>query len=370
MDSVKSSKRNVNIEILRIVSIFIIIFNHYSIYGGFEFENPLSFNAFMIEFLHLGGKIGVDIFIFISGWFMSRSKKFDIKRIVRLCLQVLFYSIILAAAGRFLGTLSNSDTVRMLLAIPAGNWIFITSYFMLSCLSPVLNIIINNISKRQYFSLLAFLAFTWICVPTILPIDFDMSNTSWYIYIYMLAGFLRKYEDDIPKKPKMWFTIGIASLLIIILSEIVLEVMGVHVAAVFGEHAEHFRNMNSIFVVINVVGIFLGVSQLKPRTSDIIPKIASTSLAVFVLHDNRALRPLIWTDWFRTTKFNDSPFLVVHALLTAIVIFIIGMTIDLIRQATIEKLTLKFVFPIVDKIEKSYNRFLSNKVERREAENE
>lgn len=370
MSGTVKSKRNANIELLRILSIFIIIFNHYAAYGGFEYDNPLSFNAFIIEFLHLGGKIGVDIFIFISGWFMSRSKNFNVRRIVKLCLQVLFYSIILAVAGRLLGTLSNSDTIRMLLAIPAGNWIFITSYFMLCCLSPIINIIINNISKKQYFTLLVFLAFTWMCVPTVLPIDFDMSNTSWYIFIYMLAGFLHKYEDDIDHKPRKLFALSFISLILIIISEIILEILGVYVADVFGEHAEHFRNMNSIFVVINAVSLFLGVSQLKPKSSNIIPKIASTSLAIFVLHDNRALRPKIWTEWFHTTKFASSHYLILHALATAITIFIIGMTIDLIRQATIEKWALKIVFPIVDKIENNYNRFLSSKIERGKKENE
>ena len=56
MSGIEKAKRHANIEILRILSIFIIIFNHYAIYGGFEFDNPLSANSFLVEFLHLGGK--------------------------------------------------------------------------------------------------------------------------------------------------------------------------------------------------------------------------------------------------------------------------------------------------------------------------
>lgn len=348
------AKRNSNIEILRIISVFFIILNHYSLYGGFKFENPLTVNAMTVQFLHLGGKIGVDMFIFISGWFMSTSKTFNLKRIVQLCVQVLFYSIILAAAGIFLKTLSPKDTIRMLAAIPFGNWIFITSYFMLFCLSPILNIIINNISKQRYFILLVFLGITWCIFPTFFKADFDMSNTSWYIYIYLVAGFLRKYESGIPKKPKIWIMVGVGSLLLIMFSEVILEIMGVYVAPIFGHHAEHFRSMNSVLVLITVVCTFIGVSQLNPRISNIIPKIASTSLAVFVLHDNGALRPLLWTEIFKTTSFAGSPFLILHALITASVIFAVGCLIDLLRQITIEKWTLKVFFPLVDKAEKKF----------------
>lgn len=354
--------RNINIELLRIISVFIIIFNHYSIYGGFEYDNPLTLNAFIIEFLHLGGKIGVDIFIFISGWFMSTSTKFDVRRIIKLCLQVLFYSVILAALGNILNTLSKEDTVRMLGAIPFSNWIFITSYFMLFCLSPFLNIIIRNISKRQFVTLLIFLGVTWCVIPTFIPADFDMSNTSWYIYLYLLAGFMRKYEADLPKNPKKWLAIGLGSLFLILLSEVVLEFMGVYVAPVFGHHAEHFRNMNSILVLFTVVGVFMGIVQQKPRYNSVVPKIASTSLAVFILHDNRALRPVIWTKIFKTTSYADSHILIIHAFITAIIVFVVTGIIDLIRQYTIERWVMKLIDPIISKAEIKYKMFLDKHI--------
>lgn len=353
-----ADKRNSNIEVLRIISIFIIILNHYSIYGGFEFENPLSFNAMTIQFLHMGGKLGVDIFIFISGWFTSQSKNFNIKRIVRLGLQVLFYSVILASTGLLLNTQSLKSTIRMLGAIPFGNWIFITSYFMLFCLSPFLNMLIRTMTKKQYLTILIFLGITWCIFPTFVQADFAMSNTAWYIYIYMLAGFLRKYQNTIPDKPKRWLALGTGSVGLIAVSEIILEILGKTVSPFFASHAEHFRSMNSILILSATVFLFLGFAQLPPKNSSVAEKIASTSLAVFILHDNGALRPVIWTKIFHTTEFSDSALLILHAFATATIIFAVGCAIDLIRQYTIEKAVLKPVFALTDSIESKYNEII------------
>ena len=77
--------RQSNFELLRIISIVIIIAHHIAFHGGFEYPTEVvSINKLWIQFLLLGGKIGVDLFILISGYFLISSTKVKINRTLRL----------------------------------------------------------------------------------------------------------------------------------------------------------------------------------------------------------------------------------------------------------------------------------------------
>ena len=75
MNKTHHSQRNSNLEILRIIAIIFIISFHLARHGfdGVDFllSNP---NSYFLYFLGILGKIGVDIFILISAYFMIKSK--------------------------------------------------------------------------------------------------------------------------------------------------------------------------------------------------------------------------------------------------------------------------------------------------------
>ena len=54
--------------------------------------NSININRFVGQFLYIGGKLGVVIFVLISGYFLVDSK-FKIKKLLKLFLEVLFYSV-------------------------------------------------------------------------------------------------------------------------------------------------------------------------------------------------------------------------------------------------------------------------------------
>ena len=68
-----------NIELLRIVSMFMIISQHFGMYSGFDFSESDSFlNYAWVRFLQFGGKIGVNIFVLIAGYFLVTSEKHNL----------------------------------------------------------------------------------------------------------------------------------------------------------------------------------------------------------------------------------------------------------------------------------------------------
>src|SRR5574344_1877581 len=111
--------RQSNIELLRILAIIMITLHHFSLYLGLYNNSNLGMekNIFGIVLFSLG-KIGVNIFIIISGYFLIDSKS-NIKKIIKLWLEVLFYSVSILIIGELLhiNTLSFNDNVKALLPI-------------------------------------------------------------------------------------------------------------------------------------------------------------------------------------------------------------------------------------------------------------
>ena len=62
-------ERNSKIELLRILSMFMIVLSHCSVHSGINFSSlPLGFNREILE-LSMLGNVGVILFIFITGYF-------------------------------------------------------------------------------------------------------------------------------------------------------------------------------------------------------------------------------------------------------------------------------------------------------------
>ena len=88
----KVNKKEIKFEILRIISMVMIIVTHYSGHGGLANIETMSINKLIGIFLTISGNVGVNLFVFISGFFLYKSK-FKVKKLIKLELEILFYSV-------------------------------------------------------------------------------------------------------------------------------------------------------------------------------------------------------------------------------------------------------------------------------------
>ena len=88
-------KREVNFELLRAVSMVLIIVHHFVVYTYRSCGSLglLQLNNFVLSLFWAGGKFGVVLYAMITGYFMIHSR-IRIKKVLRLELQVLFYTIL------------------------------------------------------------------------------------------------------------------------------------------------------------------------------------------------------------------------------------------------------------------------------------
>ena len=87
--------RNSNLEILRIICMILIVAHHYVVHGGFIFGYDVTVNRIFLEFLSFGGKLGVNCYVLITGYFLSGIKGKRWKSTLKLWIQATVYSLVI-----------------------------------------------------------------------------------------------------------------------------------------------------------------------------------------------------------------------------------------------------------------------------------
>ena len=89
--------RNSSIELFRIIIMLVIIAHHYivnsGIYDVIKAGDVLSAASIFSLIFGFGGKIGINCFVLITGYFMCKSQ-ISIRKYVKLFLEVQFYMIV------------------------------------------------------------------------------------------------------------------------------------------------------------------------------------------------------------------------------------------------------------------------------------
>lgn len=102
---------------------------------------------------------------------------------------------------------------------------------------------------------------------------------------------------------------------------------------------EYFWTPNNIFMLILSIAFFILFTKIKIKNNIFINKIASTSLGIYLLHEGLA-KKYMWENILKNNIYIYSNHWYIYTLSSTILIFNIGIIIDLIRQI-IEKYTIK-----------------------------
>jgi surface polysaccharide O-acyltransferase-like enzyme len=195
----EKTQRSSNFELLRIVAMIMIVAHHFSVHGGFDFAlDSVTVPRLWIQFIQMGGKIGVDIFVLISGYFLVTSSKIKIFKILKLWLQLFFYSVLLYLVFILTGQedFSIRTFINTCLPVLNSNWWFASTYFVLYLISPFINIFLKAMDKKQYQRFLCLLLVIWCFIPTFTRCDFQSNYLLWFIFLYSIAAYIRLWTDQ------------------------------------------------------------------------------------------------------------------------------------------------------------------------------
>lgn len=345
-----------NIELLRIISMILIIMHHFSVHGCFPFTPDLTFNKVFLQVFGLGGKAGVVAFVMITGYFMI-SSSLKLHKFAKLVGQIWFYSIAMlgVAMGLGLDTVTSRNMMLALLPIGVMSW-FAQNFLVLYLLTPVINRVLHWLQHTYYVILLVVSTVIWFLIPTALNLWPNVPHTTFgfkhifsFIVFYSMGAYIKLYGSHITKKIGIIFSaIGFVGAF---LGDILVDVLAMTNPVYMKQIFYFTQNDYGFFQLLLGIGLFIIFLKVKITYRPWINAVASTTFGIYLLHDNKLFLHNMWDNVLATYQYYDSILLPLYAILVVALIFVIGMIVDYVRLAFIEKPVMKAITPSLERIQ-------------------
>ena len=362
-------ERKSNFELLRIFAMLLIVAHHFAVHSGFSFPaDTLPPEKLYIQFIQMGGKIGVDIFVLISGYFMSTKSGFNPSKILKFVGQCFFISVVMYVALLASGIIDFSpiEMIKNVFPLTFNKWWFATCYFVLLILSPFINILIKNLSKKSYIKLLAVMMILWCLYPTFTTRSFYLNEFIWFVCLYFIAGYIRKYADDIHIKK----SVSIAAIIILTIltyaTAVTFDIIGLQ-HSIYADNALKFYDIQQLPILLLAFFTFMLFKEINIRHNKVVNTIAAASFGVYLIHDNGLIHEFLWKSLAHNDEYSQTMYIVPHSILVILLVYISCTAIDLLRLKLIEPLYVKLINKLVPKVYSIKNNF-ENKIHKKEQE--
>ena len=310
-----------------------IVAHHFSVHGGFSFPpDKITVNRLWQQFIFMGGSLGNDIFVLLSGYFLINSSVINYHRIFKLWIKILFYSVVIYSVFVFCGaeTFSLKNAISSAMPITRTQWWFASTYFVMYLLHPYMNIFLRTLNLEDYRKFLAVTGFYWCIITTLTHSNFGANNLINFMFVYSLAGYFRLWDEKSGSIRFIWY--GVLGIAINFVSVLLLDIIGMYVLFA-GQRALYFCNgMLRPMVILSSLCLFLGFRRLNILHSKIINLLASAAFGVYLIHDNRFVSPFLWYKVFHNASFQDSPYLIPYTIAVIFTVYIVCTLIELLRS--------------------------------------
>lgn len=249
----KNMKKS-NFELLRVISILMITLHHITFTLGIDATD--MYTRLWAQFFYIGGKVGVNCFILISGYFLSQMK-FDMRRIIKTHTRVVAYCMtgLLCSALINEGGVKLWDILKSVFPVVFNTYWFVAAYIGMLVCSPVLNWIVKNADLRMHTTLIISGLLLFTIIPTFTAQTPFNSNVTWFCLMYLLGAYFRKYNT----KLKYWLSKGglFPVMWMLIWSASVVFTIGERWIPALREGTNFFTGMYILPQLINSVSLFL-----------------------------------------------------------------------------------------------------------------
>lgn len=329
--------RESNLELFRILTMLLIVAHHYVVNSGLIapdgpiYANPISADSIFLLLLGAWGKIGINCFVVITGYFMCKSD-ITAKKFLKLLLEIMFYKIIIGLVFIISGyqTFEWVAFIKLFIPVLSVQQNFASCFIIFFLFIPFLNILIRNMDERKHIYLLILCALTYILFGTIHKVD--MNYVSWFMVLYIISSYIRLY-------PKKWMAnqsfCGLMFVLMLVLSA--LSVLAcIWQGVKIGNFLPYYfvADANTPLAVLTGVFAFMFFKNLKLPYNKFINAVASTTFGVLLIHANSdTMRQWLWEDMLDNVGHYGMSLYVIVCVLG---VFIVCSVIDFIRIKMIE----------------------------------
>ena len=145
--------RSSNLELFRIFSMILIIAHHYVVNSGLLASieaTPFSRNSIFLLIFGAWGKMGINCFVLITGYFMCKSK-ITMRKFVKLLAEVMFYKIAIYFIFFLSGyeAFSLKGLIKAFIPTTSVSQNFVGCFLLFYLAIPFLTILTQKMSQKN-----------------------------------------------------------------------------------------------------------------------------------------------------------------------------------------------------------------------------
>jgi hypothetical protein len=333
--------RESSIELFRIITMLCIVAAHYIHNSGVHEEilqsNVMQAKSIFALFFGWGGKIGINCFVLITGYFMCTSN-ITVKKFLKLLLEIEFYKIVIYFIFLVSGyaPFSLKDFIKTVLPLYGIGTEFTGSFLVFFLFIPYLNLLIHAMDEQLHKRLIALCLLVGSVLQTFFKAPEAFTYVGWFMVLYFISSYIRLYPKEIfdDKKFSGWAMLG---MLLLSWGSVL---FGAAVYYWTGKTAYHYfiEDSNKLLAAATAVCAFLFFKNLKMKYHPLINTIAASAFGVLMIHANSdTMRRWLWKDILDNVGAFHSGYFVVHAVLSVVGVYIVCTLIDMVRIRVLEK---------------------------------
>lgn len=344
-------KKNIGIELLRIVAMMMVLLLHELGQGGLlDNTHQFSMNFELSWALESLALVAVNCYALVTGYLMVTSK-FKIKRVIGLWLQVIFYSWIILIVSLLVGCKISTYQIiaNMLPTIFKGYWYF-NAYLGMYFFIPIINKGARCISQTWYRNIVISILILNSVIPTIVPNSIDTFtinrgySPTWLLIMYLVGGYIKLYNPlgYVPQYKKFC-----SYLFFSVCTFMITNVSGVVKMLITGQQGvtHHFMAYNSIFILLASISLFLFFINLKIKKVNfqkIIIFFGPLSFSAYLLQANPIIYNLLKNKFLEFKNYNS---IILFLILMGIVVitFLVSSVMELSRHWIFKKIKVSIV---------------------------
>ncbi len=351
----KKPSRELNIELMRIVSMLLVLLVHATFFSNSapthdDFASS-PVRSFIFSYTEAVALVCVNCFILISGYFSIRPK---LTSLCNLIFIFFFYNILIFIIDCGINGFSR---INLFYALnPLSNW-FVDAYLGLYLFAPVLNAFIDNASERTFRTFLLIYLATQVTLGWILPypivinafIDFKSGYSVYaFIGLYCLARYIKLYGEQkfrgiINRRASLFLALFLS---LAFVNTALFALAQFSPDAIRGITTQMFTPYTNLFTMAASVSLLLFFIKIRipecSRFAGPILAFGKSAFAVFIIHINFSV--VVYYKLAARTIYTDLP---VWLWLPAVLIFIIAFYTCCVG---IDRLRLKIWKPIAEAI--------------------
>ena len=332
-------KRNPNIELLRIISMMMVLVLHCLSWGG-ALDYRSGIQLYVYWWLEALAIVAVDVFILISGYFLVKSN-FKAKNVFEVAITgVWIYSVFFTFIAMKIDTqeIRWNTLFKACVPILTKKFWFVNSYVLMYILSPFINKLIHSLSKKCFSMLIVYFVTFFSVRATVFPMTWSQDSTGGmgiinFIMLYCIGAWIRLYYRKDAKIAKWLSTYFFMSVLLTI-SKVGLIKLGVE------SLSTKFYSYASPVVIVEAVALFLVFLNKKSMSKKyIIPinKMARHSFSVYIIHFS--MISVLFTKVFKVSCYFDNIRTGILAVgISVLIIYITCTIIDVLKCWIFEKI--------------------------------